>query len=80
MNYEYLYIYREENTVIQLYRESENVFVFSDGVEYIELDLSDERNKEARECLKNGHSNALIFDTDGYEYEVYTSANAAFGV
>ena len=80
MEYEYLYVYRDENTVIQLYRKSKNIYVLSNGWETIDFNLFEERNVEARQGLKEGRKKVYMYDKEGDEYEVYTSANAAFGL
>lgn len=80
MDYEYLYIYRDENTVIQLWKKSEYVYVLSNGWENINFDLSEKRNAQALKGLKEGRKKVWVSAEDDYEYEVYTSANAAFGL
>ena len=80
MEYEYLYVYRDENTVIQLYRKSKNIYVLCDGWELVDFDLSEERNAEARQGLKEGRKKVYMYDKEGCQYDVYTSANAAFGL
>lgn len=80
MEYEYLYVYRDENTVVQLYRKDENIYVLCDGWELIDFDLSEERNAEARKGLKEGRKKVYMYDKEDYQYDVYTSANAAFGL
>lgn len=87
MKYKYLYIYQDNNTVIQLYRshENENIFILDDGCDYpLILDFSSNDNKQALDDLNNGKKKtyALAKDRDGYMFEmvIYTSANAAFGL
>ena len=87
MKYKYLYIYQDNNTVIQLYRshENENIFILDDGCDYpLILDFSSNDNKQALDDLNNGKKKtyALAKDRDGYVFEmvIYTSANAAFGL
>lgn len=77
---EYLYIYRESNTVIQLYRESENTFTLSDGEWIDKLNLSDERNKYVLENLKEGIKCTWAVFESGDEWQVYATPAAAFGV
>ena len=80
MQYEYLYIYRQSNTVIQLYRESEDVFILSDGEWYDELDLSDEENKRNLEDFQNGARYVWLKFKSGDFWEVYTNPATAFGL
>lgn len=87
MKYEYLYIYRDNNTVVQLYRshENENIFILDDGCDYpLTVDFSSEDNAQALYDLNDGKKKtyATAKDRDGYMFEVtiYTSADAAFGL
>lgn len=76
---EYLYIYRESNTVIQLYLDADKTaYVLNDG-EWEDEALVDE-NLADLECLINGYRCVELKFTSGDYWDVYGSPIAAFGL
>ena len=76
---EYLYIYRESNTVIQLYLDvDKTAYVYNDG-DYEDEALID-GNLEELERLMNGSRCVELKFTSGDYWDVYGSPIAAFGL
>ena len=81
MKYEYLYIYRESNTVVQLYYdETLCEYILDDGEWCDRLDLSDEENKEVLESLDKGYKCVWATFKSGDTWEVYADPAKAFGL
>ena len=79
---EYLYIYRESNTVIQIHlNENKTAYILDDGEWEDKADLdSNEFNNQEIERLMNG-ARYVEFDSEkGDFWTVYISADAAFGL
>lgn len=79
---EYLYLYREPNTVIKLVLNDEKSTYFLDDGESMDIANidSDEMNTDSIERLINGALCVDLYFASGDCWTVYTSADTAFSV
>ena len=76
---EYLYIYSESNTVIQLYLNADKTAYVLNVYDWEDEVLVDE-NLADIECLINGSRCAELKFTSGDYWDVYSSPITAFGL
>lgn len=78
---DYLYIYRDSNTVIQLYKDENKTYILSDGMWEDEVDFSLPENEHRIKGIENPHWKCrdAVFKS-GDRWDVYANPCDAFGV
>lgn len=78
---DYLYIYRDSNTVIQLYKDEGKTYILSDGMWEDEVDFSLPENEHRIKGIENPHWKCrdAVFKS-GDRWDVYANPCDAFGV
>lgn len=78
-NYDELFIFYYENTVVRLSKDKDGIFsVILQNDDIIEIDPNSDKNKNSQIAPVVNGLYCTLFDKDGYEWDVFTNPMDAF--